>query len=489
MKPRRLLFLSLLFPFALAAQMNLDTLSQPRTGMSSCVLGNLAFFAGSSGNGSDLVEIYDQTTGSWTTHTMVTRKSYPYCRVLNNKVYIISSQGVYGNPVQDHIIDYYDGNTSSWSTDTVPLALNYYEYQDFDVQVHNDEDLVFLEGTPASGMDPMLIKFNTNTHAWVYDTIPDSLIANMLTIHNDEALWTNDGYLPMQYLVHYDLNAMAVTSLDTIPMNVSMAHIFNADDKTFICGGFLPFSAWTSPTFYIYDHQTGLIDQDYIPMGGNPSIMRYGNQVVFASGSSYSGSYSYHTGQVYFYNLSNDTLYTASMSYARGNYALVAECGKVYLAGGFSYNQNNPITIRDTIDAFDTINYQRTTGELYQPTYNHCGEAINGTLIFAGGVTPAQPATDLVEIFDCQSLGEAEPVSTGNISVYPNPASGEMTVEYNGAYGRYVLYDLPGRKVLSGALSSGRNTIDLGTLAPGLYALSIEGENGKLYSETIAVMR
>jgi Secretion system C-terminal sorting domain len=482
------LFLFLSFS-PLFAQVVLDTLSSARTSMCSCTLGDQAFFAGGSGTGSDTIDIYDNTTGTWSVHQMTTRKSYPYCRVVNNKAYFISFQGNYGNLVLDHIIDFYDANTNSWGTDTVPLFIAAFGNVDFDVAVHNDQNLVFLDGSfNSSGWPTQLFTLNTNTHSWTADTIPDSLMYYKLAVLGDEALWTSDAYEPVQYLVHYNLLTQTIT-LDTIPSNISTPELYAGGNKLFIYGGHIPFSAWTSNFFLVYDMPADTFDVQNWTLGGDPEVLQYGNKILFAAGSTYAGSFVSHPGTIVVYDLTNSQTLPLFMSRPRGKYALASSCGNFYLAGGYSFNQNNPIIFRDTIDVFDTITFSRTTGDLTQAKANVSAESINQNLIFAGGSLTSNTNTNRTEIYNCLVIGEEEIMQEATMQVYPNPAQDQVFIETAGIGGAFVLFDVMGKEVLSGQISTGRQTINIASLPNGFYSFRLIDANENVVIKHILVAR
>lgn len=68
----------------------------------------------------------------------------------------------------------------------------------------------------------------------------------------------------------------------------------------------------------------------------------------------------------------------------------------------------------------------------------------------------------------------ADNVSVKTVSVFPNPATDAMTIVWPGAeITNYTLSSLTGQLVQKGNVSSGRNKIDLATIAPGMYIMTI----------------
>lgn len=71
-------------------------------------------------------------------------------------------------------------------------------------------------------------------------------------------------------------------------------------------------------------------------------------------------------------------------------------------------------------------------------------------------------------------------------SVFPNPASGQINVEYNSSVGALglsaVIYDIAGRQLITKNISTGITTINVQTLSPGVYYMKILGTG--IHAET-----
>ena len=177
------------------------------------------------------------------------------------------------------------------------------------------------------------------------------------------------------------------------------------------------------------------------------------------------------------------------MSQPRGNYGLTANCGKFYIVGGFSYNQNNPIVLRDTIDIFDSTTFARTTGQLYQPKYNVCAEAVGQNFLFAGGTIGSNLYTDLVEMYDCVSVGEEELAEQEQVRLYPNPARDQFFIETNEPGATYMITDMFGREILKGNLTGTRQAINIQNLPDGIYSIRLVLSNEKVVTKRILIAR
>ena len=179
------------------------------------------------------------------------------------------------------------------------------------------------------------------------------------------------------------------------------------------------------------------------------------------------------------YNNQNEAFvfYTLEVSdVATGTAGIALEPGKRYLLV-VSYAGNKTIFIAAD-DAY--INYQRnfleaSTGDWYTPLFNGTGWGY-----FGNSPIPAMRATL------SQATAVAPRLGAKGLSVYPNPASGAVTVQTTAALGQgpgtLRVVDATGRICLQQALLLGQGTqrISIGTqsLAPGLYTVEVAGPKG-----------
>lgn len=69
-------------------------------------------------------------------------------------------------------------------------------------------------------------------------------------------------------------------------------------------------------------------------------------------------------------------------------------------------------------------------------------------------------------------------VSKTQVKVYPNPVVDILNVEAASKVSTVQVFDLTGKVVSSHALSAVKNQVDLSKLAPGVYVVNIQTENG-----------
>ncbi|MCC6369492.1 MAG: T9SS type A sorting domain-containing protein [Bacteroidia bacterium] len=127
-------------------------------------------------------------------------------------------------------------------------------------------------------------------------------------------------------------------------------------------------------------------------------------------------------------------------------------------AAGLSYvwTSNTGLTIPTAVAL---VNPQVTTN------YTLTGTNANG----------CQGTANLVVSVDaCTGLNNAT-ANENKIQVYPNPTSGQVTVEFNNTLNKtYTLSDISGRVISGGNTSEGSVALDLSTLANGIYFVKVE---------------
>jgi hypothetical protein len=83
-----------------------------------------------------------------------------------------------------------------------------------------------------------------------------------------------------------------------------------------------------------------------------------------------------------------------------------------------------------------------------------------------------------VTVMDCTGI-KTNGAGDKGISVYPNPASLELTIECkNGTTKNYEIYDLTGRAVIHGSSDKDQTSVDISSLARGLYYIKVSSANG-----------
>jgi hypothetical protein len=100
--------------------------------------------------------------------------------------------------------------------------------------------------------------------------------------------------------------------------------------------------------------------------------------------------------------------------------------------------------------------------------------SVVGVYTTACNSTASAPVT----VINCTGI-KTNGMGDKGISVYPNPASYELTIECrNGAAKSYEIYDLTGRAVIRGSSEKDQTLVDISSLARGLYYVKVSSING-----------
>jgi len=110
-------------------------------------------------------------------------------------------------------------------------------------------------------------------------------------------------------------------------------------------------------------------------------------------------------------------------------------------------------------------------------------DTIRYTVANACDTATAQKIIHIVT--DCKTGVENISLPSGDILVYPNPATDELIIENAAAGGAVKLFNIIGEQVYRGAVSNNKLSVNLRNLVNGLYILQIAGMDGSRLNRTI----
>jgi hypothetical protein len=206
-------------------------LSKARESICAVVVGNKVIFAGGTyftrnpnignpvGNASDVVDIYDVSTDTWSVAKLSVARTEISAVVIGNNVYFAGGSG-YGNAQSLDIVDVYNSGTNTWTSSTLPneVALkesyqvgNYITWsKDNQVKIKNiatgtitsncvsgyvfgapvlkNEVIAFPTGSNTNGALTQFDLYNVNTSSWsilrLNQSIAGSVNASVISVNN-----------------------------------------------------------------------------------------------------------------------------------------------------------------------------------------------------------------------------------------------------------------------------------------------------------------
>jgi len=177
-----------------------------------------------------------------------------------------------------------------------------------------------------------------------------------------------------------------------------------------------------------------------------------------------------------------------SMPFAEYTHAATGGCS---ITGGFVYTGTKYPKLTgkylfadfcsNKIGMLDTAGAITWTPAFAGNSFTTFGEDIDGELYIAGG-----NSGKIYRITD-SSVASADEFSKSNITMYPNPASNELFIDFkNGIAGsKVIIYDLGGKLLLQQNVNSTSNTINTSALQAGLYFVEVSSTNGKLQQKLV----
>ena len=157
-------------------------------------------------------------------------------------------------------------------------------------------------------------------------------------------------------------------------------------------------------------------------------------------------------------------------------------------------DDNNPNTMNDTYNSTcDCIGMQIVPGCM-DPTacnFNPLANVDDSSCVFPGDTCDDGDATTINDVYSatCECSGVTNGLNelTNIASVYPNPTSDLVTIEFNGIIEGAVLQlcDVQGRVLIEKIVHTNKETISVGQFETGTYFLSIKGTKQAIVKQII----
>ena len=151
---------------------------------------------------------------------------------------------------------------------------------------------------------------------------------------------------------------------------------------------------------------------------------------------------------------------------------------------GFPCNDANPNTMNDSIDINCNCVGELIVAGCMDPiacNFNPNANVQDSSCVYPGDTCDDGDSTTINDVYtvNCGCSGETNGISEVNsiASIYPNPSSNKITIEFSGAVQGAVLLlkDIQGRVLLKKVVASNKESISVLDFASGTYFLCIEG--------------
>jgi len=421
------------------AQWSTATLSGARTLMGAAAANGVAIFAGGIGMISQppgVYDLYNSTSGLWSSGGF----SPPRCKLAGVSC---GSYLLFAGGANDWILSEYDNvniyNTlsNSWSTSNALSAPRAY------LSGASAGSKVVFAGGESGGLGLY------SDAADIFDTLSQT--------------WTD-------------------TQISSARSRMAAA---GAGTKILFAGGENAGTVFRTVDVYDVVSNTWTVDSLSVGRRGMCGVSN-GNKIYFAGGVTQGNQV---TNRIDIYDVNTGTWTIDSLSQARHLISAAAVGDLVIFAGGSNFAGN---TAYNTVDILNTVTGTWTTSTLATARYDASAVSTGGKFIMAGGAGASGMPLSSAEIYTVTSTGQMEVNLQNQLQVFPNPASGFVTIRNSNDSQRILeveLFDQTGRLVYTQDISSGSEEIilDLESIPAGIYMLSVYTDDGKIMSSRLTV--
>ncbi len=337
------------------------SLSTDRTSLAATSAGGKAFFAGGLKflplpiTWSATVDIYDTSSGTWSTDVLSQARDALAATSLGNKAIFAGGRAYGFDPlaldVKSAVVDIYNTSSDTWSTATLSQARSWL------AATTVDNKAIFAGGEwlsdPRDWPDPWKMIFSdvvdiydASTNTWSTATLSQPRAGIAATTVGSKALFAGGSYT----------------------------------DESFQ-------KVYPSDIVDIYDATNGMWSTTALPVAcGSMAATNVGNKAIFAGGIAEDDYYVYGavTDLVQIYDVDTDTWSVSALSEERISLPATTLGNKAIFAGGRRPHLSSP-KYSDVVDIYDVESDTWTTTTLSQARYNLAATTAGDMAFFAGG--------------------------------------------------------------------------------------------------------
>lgn len=430
---------------------SVDALLNARRPTTVATLGSKMLILGGNIGNNSTVDIYDDDTKKFDEFTLSFRDFKTKAVPLGNKVYCFQGSDLATGEFSNKL-DIYDATTHTWKRDSLPFIC-------LDVAAGSIGSKLFIAGgkdltsSSGDGTSNLVRIFDTTTQKW--------------------------SYTPALSVARRDMQVVKVKN------------------KLLFIGGFSenPFTAWDW-TFYknidIYDETTKTWSSVLMKTGRiNPTVTVSGSKVLIIGGIyklDFVGATPtlFFTKSVEIYDVDSNTWQTADLPKAHIQNGIATYDKKAYLICGSTQTEpSSERVLEKNVKIYDFVTNTWSETPFYAQDFARIGwtAGFKNRIYFIGGSLANSNTTARIDILTLPPSNIFEPTVLSNkLSVFPNPTSDELTVDFE--RGDIPEYTVKVSNPLGQTFYTQQNIqtnsvkIDLRNLNKGLYFLTIQSGKG-----------
>ena len=449
------------------------------------------------------VDIYNASSGTWTQNQLLQYKDHMARAVAGSKVYFAGGyalNSMFTGQYSTDMVEIYDTKTGTWTYDRLSIGRDWLE------GISCGSKVIFAGGWDDDGeLQTRVDIYDTLSHQW---SIADLSVARrMLTpaASGDIVMFAGGQTADGKSSSVIDVYNVKTGEWSTDQLSLPRLGVSSAahGDLLFFAGG-LTYEGQTGSEIVrqvvdIYNVKTGTwttanLSQPRIFIASAVA----GDKVIFAGGQDGTEP----SKVVDIYDTTTGMWTTDLLSVARAfddnDQNSAVACDKAYFVGGMFRNATQFLEDFNTIDIYDPATNTWTTDYLPYGVFGHSVAGVDDKLLVAGGISILPEGFDIhneLLIYTCTTSGNQDITDSNDswrISIVPNPAGDLLKVSLadGDGYetGALTMYDICGKVVMIHNNHISGVAVDVSQLHAGIYLLEWS-HKGQLFRNKLVIAR